>query len=169
MRTVYAWRAKRGKPAGAALAALVLVSCSDSASRPTPQPTPERDGWYAFVVQCANCPGLANAEIDRTAVPARARLHVGELTSLRAAIRSSCEPPQSQVEIARWIVGDARVVKVEPSGPESAIVTALAPGRSAVTVERRHGDGTLSQKSLKDGQSSAGCGLLPDIVFEIIP
>jgi hypothetical protein len=35
--------------------------------------------WYAFVVQCTNCPGLTNAEIDRTTVPYRARLRVGPL------------------------------------------------------------------------------------------
>lgn len=155
--------------AAAAFAAVLLASCGDSASEPTPQPTPTQDNWYTFVVQCTNCSGLTNAEIDRSTVPHRARLRVGQLTSLRAVVRFACEPAQIQLDITRWIVGNPQVVKVEPSGTESAIVTALSPGISTITVERRYTDGSLSQKSLKDSQNNSGCGLLPDIVFEIIP
>ena len=161
----------RCKVAAAAFGAIVLASCGDSASKPTPQPTPTlaQDNWYTFVVQCSNCPGLTNAEIDRSTVPHRARLHVGELTSLRAVGRLSCEPAQTQLDITRWIVGDPQVIKVEASSTESAIVTALSPGISRITGERRYTDGTLSQKSVKDSQNNSGCGLMPDIVFEIVP
>lgn len=157
--------------AATALGALLFASCGDSASEPTPQPTPApaRDSWYAFVVQCVNCSGLTNAEIDRASVPHRARLRVGQLTSLRATARLSCESAQVQLDIRSWIVGNPLVIKVEPSSTESAIVTALSPGTSTITLERRYTDGTLSQKSLKDAQDSLGCGLMPDIVFEIIP
>jgi hypothetical protein len=152
-----------------AVSAIVVASCGGSASEPTPQPTPAQDNWYSFVVQCGNCPGLTNAEIDRSTVPYRARLRVGQLTSLRAVGRLLCEPAQSQLDITRWMVANPQAIKVEPSSTESAIVTALSPGISTITVERRHADGSLSQKSLKDAQSTSGCGLMPDIVFEIIP
>jgi hypothetical protein len=111
---------------------------------------------------------LTNAEIDRSTVPYRARLRVGQLTSLRAVVRFSCEPPVTQVDITRWIVGDPQVIRVEASSPESAIVTALSPGTSTITVERRYTDGTLGQKSLKE-ENNSGCGLLPEVVFEIVP
>jgi hypothetical protein len=147
------------------------MSCGDSSSEPTPQPTPTpaQDNWYTFVVQCTNCSGLTNAEIDRSTVPYRARLRVGQLTSLRATVRLDCEPAQTQLSIARWIVGSPQVIKVEASSTESAIVTALTAGTSAITVERQYTDGTLSQKSLKDAQNNSGCGVMPDIIFEIIP
>jgi hypothetical protein len=168
---VYSVGSCRASVAAAVLAAMLLTSCGDSASEPTPQPTPTpaQDNWYAFVVQCNNCSGLTNAEIDRSTVPYRARLRVGQLTSLRAAVRSACEPPVTQVDVARWIVAAPQVIKVEASSTESAIVTALSPGTSTITIERRYADGTLSQKSLKDGQNNAGCGAMPDIVFEIVP
>ena len=155
----------------AAFGAILVASCGDYGSEPTPQPTPTpaQDNWYAFVVQCTNCPGLTNAEIDRSTVPYRARLRVGQLTSLRAVGRFSCEPAQTQLDITRWMVGNPQVIKVEPSSAESAIVTALSPGISTIAIERRHTEGTLSQKSLKDSQSSSSCGLMPDMVFEIIP
>jgi hypothetical protein len=157
----------RASAAAALLAAVVAASCGES--RPTPLPTPGPDSWYAFVVQCAGCPGLTNAAIDRSTLPHRARLHVGEATSLRAAVRSPCEPAQAQLQVTRWIAGNPAVIRVEPSSPESAIVTALAPGTSTVTVERRASDGTLAQKPLKDGASTAGCAALPDVAFEILP
>jgi hypothetical protein len=151
------------------LGAVAAPSCGESEPGPTPLPTPGPDSWFAFVVQCAGCPGLTNAAIDRSTSPYRARLHVGQATSLRAAVRSPCEPPQLQLQVTRWIAGDPAVIRVEPSSPESAIVTALAPGTSAVTVERRSSDGTLAQKPLKDGAASAGCGVLPDVAFEVLP
>lgn len=151
------------------LAAAAGPSCGDAGPGPSPVPTPGMDSWFAFVVQCANCPGLANAEIDRSTLPHRARLHVGQAVSLRAAVRSPCEPSQPQLEVTRWIPGDPAVVRVEPSSPESATLTALAPGTSTVTVERRSSDGTLASKPLKDGAASAGCGPLPDVTFEVLP
>lgn len=158
------------------LAALMVstglsAACGTSSSEPTPQPTPTpaQDNWFSFVVQCTNCAGLANAEIDRTVAPHRARLRVGQLTSLRAVIRDQCEPGQTRLEVTRWIANNRSVIKVEPSSLDSAIVTALSPGISPITVERRHPDGTLSQRSLKDAASTSGCGVLPDLVFEIIP
>ena len=160
-----------GRVAAAAFGTLLLASCGDSASEPTPQPTPTpvQDNWYAFVVQCTNCPGLTDAEIDRSTVPYRARLRVGQLTSLRAVVRFSCEPAQVRLDITRWIAGNLQVIKVEPSSTESAIVTALSPGTSTITAERRYTDGTLSQKSLKDSRNSSGCGVMPEIVFEVVP
>jgi Pilus formation protein N terminal region len=167
MTPLRAWLRRR-MPA-AAVSALLLASCGDSGSSPTPQPTPAQDTWYAFIVQCGNCPGLTNAEIDRSSVPYRARLRVGQLTSLRAVVRFSCEAAQVQLDIPRWIVGNPQVIEVEPSSTESAIVTALSPGISTITVERRYSDGTLSQKSLKDPANNSGCDLMPDIVLEITP
>ena len=150
--------------ASAALAA----SCSESASVPTPQP-PIEDSWFTFVVQCAGCPGLTNAAIDRSVTPHRARLRVGQLTSLRAASRDGCEAPQNSLQITRWVASDPSVLKVEPSSTESAIVTALAPGISAIIVERQLPTGGRSQRGLRDVQTTSGCGLLPEIVFEILP
>jgi hypothetical protein len=77
--------------------------------------------------------------------------------------------PLAQRTRTRWIVGDPQVVRVEASSTESAIVTALSPGISRITGERRYADGTLSQKNLKDSANNSGCGLMPDIVFEIVP
>ncbi len=158
------------------LAALIVsaglsAACGTSSSEPTPQPTPTpaQDNWYSFVVQCTNCSGLTNAEIDRTVTPYRARLRVGQLTSLRAVVRDQCEPGPTRLEITRWIANNPSVIKLEPSSTESVIVTALSPGISPITVERRHADGSLSQKSLKDAESTSVCGVLPEIVFEIIP
>lgn len=153
------------------VAVAVVTSCGDSASGPTPQPTPTplRETWYAFVVQCANCPGLTNPEIDRTLTPYRARLRVGQLTSLRATARDRCEVRPSVPQIVRWIVGDPLVLKVEPSSNESAIVTALASGLARVTAERRLPDGSLDPLSLKDSLVTSGCGPLPEIVFEVVP
>ena len=149
----------------------LLVACGRSASEPTPQPspTPGPDSWYAAVVQCSNCPGLTNPQIDRTVTPRRARLSVGQLTSLRAAIREGCEPPQPALQVARWSVSDPLVIRVEPSSSESAIATALAPGIASITVERRLADGRLIQAGLKDAQLTSGCAPLPDLVFEIVP
>jgi hypothetical protein len=150
------------------MAAAMAASCGDSASDPTPQPTPSPETWYAFVVQCANCPGLTNAEIDRSNVPYRALLRVGQATSLRAAVREPCEPAQVQLDVTRWVVGNPQVIQVEPSSSESAIVRALAPGTSTITVERRYADGALARRSVKDA-SGSGCAALPDVVFEILP
>jgi hypothetical protein len=153
----------------AALSSVVLAACGDSGSTPTPQPTPVEDSWFTFVVQCSGCPGLTNAAIDRTVTPHRARLRVGQLTSLRAASRDGCEAGQNALQITRWVPGDPSVLKVEPSGSDSAIVTALAPGLSSVTVERQLPSGGRSERGLRDAQTTSGCGLLPELVFEIVP
>jgi hypothetical protein len=147
----------------------MLVACSDSGSMPTPQPTPVEDSWFTFVVQCAACPGLTNAAIDRTVAPHRARLRVGQLTSLRAASRDGCEAPQTALQITRWTPSDASILKVEPSGSDSAIVTALAPGTSSITVERQLPTGGRSERGLRDAETTSGCGRLPELVFEIVP
>jgi hypothetical protein len=121
------------------------------------------------VVQCSNCPGLTNAEIDRSSVPYRARLRVGQQTSLRATSRASCEPGEAQLDVVRWDVDNPQVIRIEASSAESAIVTALVPGTAAVIVERRYPGGALSRKNLKEASSSEGCAVMPDLVFEIVP
>ena len=153
----------------AAIASALLAACSDSGSMPTPQPTPVEDSWFTFVVQCTGCPGLTNAEIDRTVSPHRARLRVGQQTSLRAASRDGCEALQNALQIGRWTPSDPSVLKLEPSGSDSAIVTALAPGSSAITVERQLPTGGRSEGGLRDAQTTSGCARLPDLVFEIRP
>ena len=151
--------------------AALLAGCGSSVSQPTPQtsPTPGPDSWYATVVLCGNCPGLTNPEFDRSTAPSRARLRVGRITSLRAALREGCEPPQPVLQIDRWIASDPQVIRIEPSSGESAIVTALAPGLSSISVERRLADGRLIQSGLKDAQLIIGCAPLPDLVLEIVP
>jgi hypothetical protein len=149
--------------------AALLTACGDSGSMPTPQPSGVEDSWFTFVVQCTGCPGLTNATIDRTVTPHRARLRVGQLTSIRAASRDGCEALQNALQITRWTPGDPSVLKLEPSGSDSAIVTALGPGLSSVTVERQLPTGARSERGLRDAQTTSGCGLLPELVFEILP
>jgi hypothetical protein len=161
--------AARPKRLGSVVAAALLAACSDSGSMPTPQPTPVEDSWFAFVVQCSGCPGLTNAEIDRTVTPHRARLRVGQQTSLRAASRDGCEAPQATLQITRWAPSAPSVLRVEPSSSESAIVTALAPGTSSISVERQLPTGGRSERGLRDAQTTAGCVRLPELVFEIVP
>jgi len=161
--------AVRSRLAASVASAALLAACSDSGSTPTPQPTPVEDSWFTFVVQCTGCPGLTNAAIDRTVTPYRARLRVGQLTSLRAASRDGCEALQNALQITRWTPSDPKVLKLEPSGSDSAIVTALAPGLSAITVERQLPTGGRSERGLRDAQTTAGCGRLPELVFEIAP
>jgi hypothetical protein len=162
--------AVRSRLAASVASAAILAACSDSGSMPDPQATPAEDSWFTFVVQCAaGCPGLTNAAIDRTVTPYRARLRVGQLTSLRAASRDGCEALQNALQITRWTPSDPSILKVEPSGSDSAIVTALAPGISAVTVERQLPSGGRSERGLRDAQTTSGCGRLPELVFEIAP
>lgn len=155
------------------LAAVVLAgalaSCGDSGSGPTPAPSGSQASWYLFAVQCSNCPGLSNVEIDRATTPHRARLRVGQLTSLRAAARDGCVSPEPALRIVRWRASNPEVIRVEPSSSESAIVTALASGSSRVTAERRLASGALSQASLQDAVATVGCSPLPELVFEVIP
>src|SRR5215510_14466904 len=87
-----------GRVVAAIASAALLAACSESGSMPTPQPTPVDDSWFTFVVQCTGCPGLTNAEIDRTASPHSARLRVGQQTSLRAASRDGCEALQNMLQ-----------------------------------------------------------------------
>ena len=159
-------RGRRGL-GGMVVSATLLAGCSSPTYEPPPE-APPQESWYAFIVQCANCPGLTNPEIDRTVTPHRARLRVGQRTSLRASIRDGCEAPQGALQIVRWTASDPQVTEVEASSSESAIVTALAPGISSIAVERQLPSGALDQRGLKDGQVTSGCAPLPDVVFEII-
>jgi len=162
-------RVGNGRLAGVVVSFGLLTSCGASGSEPTPPPTPtaEQDTWYSFVVQCGDCPGLTNAQIDRTATPYRAKLRVGQATSLRATIRATCEALEAEPRVVRWVASDPTVIRVEPSSTESAIVTALAPGTSAITVERQLPSGAVVQMQVKDPGSASSCGPLPDVVFEI--
>ncbi|HXV61259.1 MAG TPA: hypothetical protein VEK15_11235, partial [Vicinamibacteria bacterium] len=121
-------------------------------------------------MMCSNCPGLTNVEIDRTVRPFLARLAVGELTSVRAVAIEECGTEQPMLQIVRWIVSDSSVIAVEPSSPESAIVTALNPGRSRLVAERMLPEGGLGQVGLRDPfLELSQCTMLPELVFEIVP
>jgi hypothetical protein len=148
---------------------LAAAAAGPSCGGSTTEPTEARDDWFAFVVQCSNCSGLTNPEIDRSRIPYRARLRVGQRAALRAAGRPSCEVGEPQLDIVRWTSDDPQVIRVEASSSESAIVTAVSAGTAGVTAERRYPGGTPSRKSLKEASASGGCALLPDLVFEIIP
>jgi hypothetical protein len=156
-----------------ALAALVAIGCGGgTASGPTPPGTALPESWYVFTGMCSNCPGLTNVEIDRSVTPHRARLAVGRLTGLRAVAVDGCGTDQLTLQIDRWIVSDPSVVKIEPSSSESAIVTALKPGLSRVTAERRLPDGTVVQTGLRDAfvpTPPAQCAPLPELVLEVVP
>lgn len=161
-------------PRAGVLAALLLAgvgaaSCGKSGSGATPEPSAGREGWYLYAVQCANCPGLTNVEVDRSGTPHRARLRVGQQTSLRAAVRDGCGTAEVQLNIVRWLASDAQVIRIAPSSPESAIVNALAPGKSRITAERQLSSGVLSQMTLTDATSTMGCAALPELVIEVIP
>lgn len=121
---------------------------------------------------CANCPGLTNVDIDRSVMPHRARLAVGRLTSLRAAVIDGCGGSQATLDIVRWTVSDPSVISVEPTSSESATITALTPGAVSVTADRRLPDGTLSRLRLRDGFAPLPptlCSSLPALLFEVVP
>jgi hypothetical protein len=152
---------------------LAVVCCgSDPPGGPAPQPSPRQEDAYVFTVMCANCPGLTNVEIDRAVVPHRARLAVGRFTSLRAAVIDGCRESQATVDIVRWQVSDPTVLSLQPTSPESATVTALAPGLVSVTADRRLPDGTLRRLRLRDGFAPLPptvCSSLPALLFEVVP
>jgi hypothetical protein len=121
---------------------------------------------------CANCPGLTNVAIDRSAMPHRARLAVGRSTSLRAAVIDGCRESQATLEIVRWQVSDPTVLSLEPTSSESATVTALVPGVVSLTADRRMPDGTLSRLRLRDGFAPLPptlCSSLPALLLEVVP
>jgi len=163
----------RSRVQGSSLMLLVgaLTACGESGSGPTPQPSANQESWYFFAVQCSNCPGLTNVELDRSSTPHRARLRVGQQTSLRAATRDGCGTAEAQLKILRWLASDAEVIGIQPSSTESAIVSALAPGTSQITAERQLPSGVLSQLTLKDVGATAttGCTALPELVIEVVP
>jgi hypothetical protein len=152
---------------------VAMIHCGgDPLAGPAPEPIPRPEGAYVFTVMCANCPGLTNVEIDRSVVPHRARLAVGRFTSLRAAAIDGCRDFQATLDIARWNVSDPSVMRVEPTSPESAKVTALAPGVVSVTADRRLPDGTLSRLRLRDGFAPLPptlCSSLPGLLVEVVP
>lgn len=161
-------------PARSVLVFSVAAVCcgGDPLALPAPEPTPPQEAAYVFTVMCANCPGLTNVEIDRSVMPHRARLAVGRLTSLRAAAIDGCRDSQAALDIARWTVSDPSVIRVEPTSPESAKVTALAPGVVSVTADRRLPDGTLSRLRLRDGFAPLPptlCSSLPGLLVEVVP
>jgi hypothetical protein len=154
------------------LSVAVMCCGSDPLARPAPEPTPRQEGAYVFTVMCANCPGLTNVDIDRSVVPHRARLAVGRLTSLRAAVIDGCFGSQVKLDIVRWTVSDPSVMRVEPTSSESVTVTALTPGVVSVTADRRLPDGTLSRLRLRDGFAPLPptlCSSLPALLIEVVP
>jgi hypothetical protein len=123
-------------------------------------------------VMCANCPGLTNVQIDRSVVPHRARLAVGRVTSLRAAVIDGCRDSQAAVDIVGWSVSDPSVLRLEPTSSESATVTALARGLVSVSADRRLADGSLRRVRLRDGFAPLPptvCSSLPALLFEVVP
>ena len=147
------------------VAAGVTTSCGTT-TNPVPEPS---ESWYVFAVQCANCPGLTNVEIDRSSTPYRARLRVGQQTSLRATARDGCGSPELQFVISRWQVSDPKVVSAVPSSPESAIVTALAPGTARLTATRMLPSGGSTSGVLKDVSATSGCAVLPELLIWVLP
>lgn len=153
------------------LLAALGAQCGDGPRPgPAPDPVPILESWYVFPVSCSNCPGLVNVAIDRTAAPFRAKLGVGEKTSLRAVSVDGCGTEQLTLQIDRWIPSDPTVLEVEPSSSESAIVAGLAPGLSRLAAERVLPRGGRSLVGLRDPfQGTSGCAALPELVVEIVP
>jgi hypothetical protein len=151
---------------------LAAICCGSEPSAPAPEPSPRQENAYVFTVMCANCPGLTNVEIDRAVVPHRARLAVGRFTSLRAAIIDGCRESQATLDIVQWQVSDPSVLSLRPTSPESATVTALAPGVVTVSADRRLADGTVRRLRLRDGFAPLPptlCSSLPALLFEVVP
>jgi hypothetical protein len=152
----------------------MTAACGADAPTPVPSPSPQED-WLAFAVICASgsCPGLTNAPIDRSVTPARARLRVGQKTSLRAFAFEECPQFEEFLDVRNWTASDPAVIDVEASSYESAIVTALAPGVSAVRAERVRPDGTISAGGLRDAAAGptqvTGCRTRPEVRIEVVP
>jgi hypothetical protein len=166
--------ARRLFPGPLLLAVVMTAACGADAPTPVPSPSPQED-WLAFAVTCAppGCSGLTNAEIDRSVTPARARLRVGQQTSLRAVALGSCPQFEEFLDVRNWAASDPTVIKVEASSYESAIVTALGPGVSAVRAERVRPDGTISTGGLRDAAAGptavTGCVTRPEVRIEVVP
>jgi hypothetical protein len=156
------------------VAVAMAYACGADGPTPAPSPSPA-EGWLVFAVGCAapGCPGLTAVTIDRSFTPARGRLRVGEQTSLRAVAVGGCAQFELFLNVRNWTASDPSVIKVEPSSFESAIVTALAPGVSAVRAERVRPDGTLSAGGLRDAvqnpQEVTGCFTRPELRIEVLP
>ena len=152
--------------------AFVAIACrDDSAPGPGPDPVPISEIWYVFPVACSNCPGLTNVEIDRSVAPFRARLRVGQRTSLRAVAVIGCGTEEPVLRIDRWITADPSVVGVDPSSSESAILIALSPGVTRVAADRVLPAGGRSLVGLRDPfpGGPSGCAPLPELLVEIVP
>jgi hypothetical protein len=156
-----------------ALLGILAVHCRDSGSGPTPEatPTPVVETWFVIPVSCPGCPGLTDVVVDRTTTPPHAELGVGKLTSIRAVAKVGCGTEQSGLlKITRWEASDPRVIKVEASGDESAIVTALAVGTSRLSAERVLPNGTLSMGGLRDSfRADPPCPAQPELLLEVVP
>jgi hypothetical protein len=155
----------------AALLGTLAVHCGDSASGPTAEPTPAAETWFISPVLCSNCPGLTNVEVDRTTTPPHAKLGVGTLTSVKAIAKVGCGTEQSGLlKITRWEVSDPRVIKVEASSDESAIVTALALGSSRISAERILPGGTVGMGGMRDAfRADPPCPPQPELLLEVVP
>ena len=156
-------------PGGALALAASLAACGGPLSSPTPTPTLET--WFVVPVLCSNCPGLTDVQVDRTTSPPRARLKLGTQTSIRATAKVGCGGDASaSLAVDRWEASDPTVVRVEASGPDSAIVTALAAGTSRLTAERRLPGGATSSSGLRDSfRADPPCPAQPELLLEVVP
>jgi hypothetical protein len=164
------------RPSLGPLLVAIAMACACGADAPTPVPSPSPvEDWLVFAVGCSapGCPGLTAVTIDRSFTPARGRLRVGQQTSLRAVAVGGCPQFEVSVNVRNWTASDPSVIKVEPSSFESAIVTALAPGVSAVRAERVRPDGTISSGGLRDAVQNpsevTGCFTRPELRIEVLP
>jgi hypothetical protein len=74
------------------------------------------------------------------------------------------------LQIVRWSASNPAVIRIEPSNQESAIVTALSPGITSITAERRMPSGELSTGGLRDVQGiSSSCVAVPELLLEVTP
>jgi len=159
---------------------LTVLSLSCGSDEPTTTAPPVRsvDSWYFYPLVCglgcpgqANCcPGLTNVEVDRSVMPPRVKLPVGALTSLRAKPFDTCVPQGPDVNVIAWTASDPSILRFDPSGSGSVIVTALAVGVSRVTAERLLPDGTTSVAGLSDPyRLETACTPEPEFLFEVVP
>jgi hypothetical protein len=157
-----------GRALAFAIGTAGVVGCGGSTSSPTP--TPRVETWFVVPVLCANCPGLTDVQVDRTTAPPRARLKVGTRTSIRATAKVGCggETPEP-LSITRWDASDPGVVRVEPSGDDSAIVSAVAAGTSRLTAERSLPGGGTSVGGLRDSfRADPPCPAQPELLLEVV-
>jgi hypothetical protein len=167
---------RAGRPSLSPLLVAVAMAYACGAAAPTPVPSPSpAEDWLVFAVGCSapGCPGLTAVTIDRSVTPARGRLRVGQQTSLRAVAVEGCPQFQLTLDVRNWVASEPSVIKVEPSSFESAIVTALAPGVSAVRAERVRPDGTITAGGLRDAVQNppevTGCFTRSELRIEVVP